>query len=51
MAAGKLKKKDILDDLSKEQLRELKKILKEDAKKDTHSLSDFQKATSRWRVK
>lgn len=47
---GKLQSRDVTDDLSEEQLKELKALSEED-EKDTHSLDDFKKATSKWRSK
>lgn len=48
---GKVKHTDITDDLSKEQLQELKTLAEEDEKKDTQSLDEFKKATDKWRTK
>ena len=45
------KQKDITDDLSPEQLKELEEQLKEDPLKDTVSLDEFKEATARWRTK
>ena len=48
---GKVKDTDITDNLSEEQLHELKTLAEEDEKKDTQSLEDFKKATDKWRTK
>ena len=48
---GKVKDADITDDLSKEQLQELKTLAEEDETKDTHTLGEFKKATDQWRTK
>ena len=48
---GKVKDADITDNLSEEQLHELKTLAEEDEKKDTQSLEDFKKATDKWRTK
>ena len=45
------KQKDITDDLSPEQLKELEEQLKEDLLKDTVSLDEFKEATAKWRTK
>jgi uncharacterized protein YbaP (TraB family) len=45
------KQKDITDDLSPEQLKELEEQLKEDPLKDTVSLDEFKEATAKWRTK
>jgi hypothetical protein len=42
---------DIIDDLSEEQLQELKTLIEEDDLKDTQTLEDFKKATDKWRIK
>ena len=48
---GKEKDADITDDLSEEQLKELKALSEEDETKDTHSLNEFKKDTDWWRIK
>ena len=48
---GKVKDADITDDLSEEQLQELKTLAEEDEEKDTHTLDEFKKATEQWRTK
>jgi len=45
------KQKDITDDLSPEQLKELEEQLKDDPLKDTVSLDEFKEATAKWRTK
>ncbi len=45
------KQKDITDDLSPQQLKELEEQLNEDPLKDTTSLDEFKEATARWRTK
>ena len=45
------KKKDITDELSSEQLKELEEQLNEDPLKDIISLDEFKEATSKWRTK
>jgi len=47
----KVKDTDITDDLSNEQLRELKALSEEDETKDTHTLEEFKKATEKWRTR
>lgn len=42
---------DITDDLSEEQLKELKALAEEDETKDTHTLDEFKKATDKWRIR
>lgn len=42
---GKVKDADILDNLSEEQLKELKQLAEEDDTKDTDTLDEFKKAT------
>ena len=42
---------DITDDLSDEQLNELKALAEEDETKDTHTLEEFKKATDKWRTR
>lgn len=46
---GKVKETDIIDDLSNEQLEELKALSEEDDKKDTQSLDEFKTSTRQWR--
>ncbi len=46
---GKVKDADIIDDLSEEQIKELKELSEEDESKDIHTLVDFKKATQQWR--
>lgn len=48
---GKVKETDIIDDLSNEQLEELKALSEEDDKKDTQSLDEFKTSTRQWRSK
>jgi hypothetical protein len=48
---GKVKDADITDDLSNEQLKELKALSEEDELKNTHTLDEFKKATQQWRTK
>jgi DNA topoisomerase VI subunit B len=48
---GKVKDADIIDDLSNEQIKELKELSEEDETIDTHTLDDFKKATEQWRTK
>ncbi len=45
------KQKDITDDLSHEQVKELEEQLNEDLMKDTISLDEFNEATAKWRTK
>ena len=45
------KQKDIIDDLSPEQLKELEEQLNEEPLKDTISLDEFKEATAKWRTK
>jgi len=42
---------DITNDLSEEQLKELKALAEEDETKDTHTLDEFKKATDKWRIR
>jgi hypothetical protein len=42
---------DIIDDLSEEQLQELKTLLEDDDLKDTQTHDEFKKATDKWRIK
>lgn len=51
MFYGKIKDTDITNDLSEEQLYELKALAEEDENKDTDTLEDFKNATDRWRIK
>jgi hypothetical protein len=44
-------KKDIVDDLNKEQLKELDKAIKEADKKETIPWDDFKKEMNEWRKK
>lgn len=46
----KEKGKDITDDLSEEQLAELRELL-QDPEKDTITLEEFKNATAQWRTK
>ncbi|MBX9783434.1 MAG: hypothetical protein K2X48_09090 [Chitinophagaceae bacterium] len=48
---GKVKGKDITDDLSEKQLNELKELSEEDTTKETITLGEFNKVTKRWRTK
>ena len=48
---GKVKDADITDNLSDEQLKELKALSEEDEITDTHTLDEFKKATQKWRTK
>ena len=48
---GKVKDADITDDLSDEQVKELKALSKEDEIKDAQSLDDFKNATQQWRTR
>lgn len=48
---GKIEGADILDNLSEEQLKELKTLADEDDVKDTHTLNEFKKATQQWRTR
>lgn len=51
MFYGKIKDRDITDDLSEEQLKELKELAEEDETKDTLTLDEFRKATEKWRIR
>jgi hypothetical protein len=51
MFYGKVKNADITDGLSDTQLQELKALAEEDETKDSHTLSEFKKATEKWRTK
>ena len=46
-----IKNKDITDQLSSEQLKELEMLANEDELKDTVSLYEIKKATDKWRLK
>jgi len=48
---GKKGSVDIIDDLSEEQLQELKTLIEEDEIKDTQTHDEFKKATDKWRIK
>ena len=48
---GKIKDADITDDLTEDQLKELRALSKEDEQKDTMTLDEFKQATSQWRTK
>ena len=48
---GKVENTDILDNLSEEQLKELKQLAEEDDTKDTDTLDEFKKATRQWRTR
>ncbi len=48
---GKVKDADIADELSDEQIKELKELSEEDENKDTDTLNEFKNATQRWRTK
>lgn len=47
---GKVKDTDITDDLSDEQLKELKALSEEDEPKNTDTWDEFKKATQQWRT-
>lgn len=47
---GKVKDTDITDDLSDEQLKELKTLSEEDESNDTDTLDEFKKVTQQWRT-
>lgn len=51
MFYGKIKDTDITDELSEEQLKDLKALAEEDETKDVHTLDEFKKATDKWRIK
>ncbi|MEP7372679.1 MAG: hypothetical protein ABI675_04770 [Chitinophagaceae bacterium] len=51
MFYGKVRDADITDNLSDEQIKELKELFEEDATIDTHTLDDFKKAIQQWRTK
>ena len=42
---------DVTNDLSEEQLEELKTLAEEDETKDTHTLEEFKKATDKCRIR
>ena len=48
---GKVKDADVTDDLSDEQLEELKALSEEDDTNDTQSLDEFKTTTRQWRSK
>ena len=48
---GKVKGVDILDNLSEEQINELKALSDEDEIKESHNLQEFKNATQKWRTK
>lgn len=48
---GKVKGADILDNMSEEQIKELKALSDEDEMKETHNLQEFKNATQKWRTK
>ena len=48
---GKVKDAEITDDLSDEQLKELKALSEEDESKDTDTWDEFKKATGQWRIR
>lgn len=48
---GKVKDKDIIDDLNEVQKNELKKLSEEDDLKETITLDEFNEATKKWRTK
>ena len=48
---GKVKDADVTDDLSDEQLEELKALSEEDDTKDTQSLDEIKNTTRQWRSK
>lgn len=48
---GKSLSTDITDNLSKEQMEDLKRLAEEDELKDTHNHDAFIKATDKWRLK
>jgi hypothetical protein len=51
MFYGKVRNTDITDELSEEQLMELKTLAEEDESKDAQSWDEFKKATDQWRTK
>ena len=51
LSYGKKESADIIDNLSEEQLQELKTLVEEDETKDTQTHDEFKKATDKWRVK
>lgn len=48
---GKVKDADIADELTDEQMKELKEISEEDESKDVDTLDEFKNATQKWRTK
>ncbi|MDB5205933.1 MAG: hypothetical protein JWR72_1008 [Flavisolibacter sp.] len=48
---GKTKESDVTDELSDEQLNDLKILAEEDETKETMGLDEFKAATSQWRMK
>lgn len=48
---GKVKDADITDELTDEQIKELKQLSEEDESKDVNSLDEFKNATQKWRTK
>lgn len=48
---GKVKDADITDELTDEQIKELKQLSEEDESKDVDSLDEFKNATQKWRTK
>lgn len=48
---GKVKGADITDELTDEQIKELKQLSEEDESKDVDSLDEFKNATQKWRTK
>jgi hypothetical protein len=51
MFYGKVKDVDITDELTGEQLKELKILAEEDENKNVQTLDEFKKATDQWRTK
>jgi len=51
MFYGKVKDVDITDELTGEQLKELKTLAEEDENKNVQTLDEFKKATDQWRTK
>jgi len=48
---GQAKDTDITDELSEEQLKELKTLAEEDPDKDVQTLNEFKRSTDQWRIK
>lgn len=48
---GKVKDADITDELTDEQIKELKQLSEEDESKDVDSLDEFKNGTQKWRTK